>query len=80
MDKFKVGDTVSFPDNRGTGTVLLINGTSLMVDVGVGNGHDGDIRWTRALGWRDDKLRCWFVTAPECTMVKAKVVFKGNIK
>lgn len=80
MTKFKIGDIVSFPGGKGTGTVLLTRGNSMMVDVGVGNGHDGSVGWTRELGWRDDKFRCWFVSALECTMVKPKVVFKGNIK
>lgn len=81
MSKFKAGDVVSFGGSNGVGTVLLVNGDSLMVDVGVGKGHDGVVRWTRALGWRvDGKQRCWFVDARECSMVRPKVVFKGNIK
>lgn len=80
MTQFKIGDVVSFPGSGGLGTVLLINGDALMVDVGVGKGHDGSVRWTRELGWRDDKMRCWFVRATECTLVKSKAVFKGNIK
>ncbi len=80
MAKFKIGDIVSFPGGVGLGTILLINGNALMVDVGVGRGHDGTVEWTRKLGWSDDKMRCWFVSAPECTLVKPKVVFKGNIK
>lgn len=80
MTQFKIGDIVSFPGPFGSGTILLINGNALMVDVGVGKGHDGRVRWTRELGWDDDENRCWFVSATECAMVKPKVVFKGNIK
>lgn len=80
MGGFKIGDIVSFPGVKGLGIVLLIKGNELLVDVGVGNGHNGDVPWTRGLGWRDDKLRCWFVGALQCTLVKSKVVFRGNVK
>ena len=82
MCKFKIGDIVSFKHFRGgIGEVLLVNeGGSLIVDVGDGNGHDGIVPWSQALGWDDDRLRCWFVPPSACTLVKSKVVFKGNIK
>lgn len=82
MTKFKIGDIVSFPHHRkGIGEVLLVNEYgSLIVDVGDGNGHDGVVSWSQALGWNDDRLRSWFVLSSACTLVKSKVVFKGNIK
>ena len=82
MKTFKVGDIVSFQHHsKGTGEVLLVSeGGSLIVDVGDGNGHDGVVAWSKALGWNDDRRRSWFVQAHSCTLVKSKVVFKGNIK
>lgn len=82
MTQFKIGDVVSFPHHRkGVGEVLLVSeGGSLIVDVGDGNGHDGVAFWSQALGWHDDRLRSWFVSSNSCTLVKPKIVFKGNIK
>lgn len=82
MAKFKIGDIVSFPNHRkGVGEVLLVSeGGGLIVDVGDGNGHDGIVPWSQALGWYDDRLRSWFVSSHSCELVKSKVVFKGNIK
>lgn len=81
MAKFKVGDVVSFPDRAGVGTISLVGDVMLMVDVGLGNGHDGVVGWTERLGWvNDGSLSYWFVPKSSCKMVKQKVSFKGNIK
>ena len=79
---FKVGDTVSFDHGvNNSGRVLLIGENSLLVRVGVGEGHDGLNLWTKALGWESDKdFSCWFVSKADASIVKSKSSFKGNIK